>query len=273
MNDENRMAEPDPRSGSQDNTALARAIAAAGDAGDDKQKLGQLVGLVMRSARAAGAKAVTSGHWFADVALEVAEHVQARDLAALRAHHRGLAGPLLAGTLIRNAARTTAAVGAATGALAAASETTPATWGTLPLELAAETLVVVAVEMKLVAELHEAAGLPLPTGMREKGTLVAKSWADGRGVHPQDMMSVLQAARTGATGPLTGAAAGLLGRSARDQLAQQLRRRLMRRAGKNVVSLTPMLIGAVAGAALNRRATRRLGLDVAASLGIAPPRS
>jgi hypothetical protein len=247
---------------------LARAVARVGT---DEGQLRQVLGLAARSARTAGAKAVTSGRWLAEVALEVAEHIPVRDLRTLQEHHGGLSGSLLAGALIRSAARTTAAAGAATGALAAASETTPATWVSLPVELAAETLVVVAVEMKLVAELHEAAGIPLPGGLREKGQAVATSWADMRGLQPHDVLTIVQAARTGAGGQLAGAAAGLLRRSARDQLITQLRRRLVRRTGRNLFSLTPLLIGAAAGAELNRRATRSLGVEIATSLGIPPP--
>jgi hypothetical protein len=252
------------------NTDLALALARAGES--DETQLRHLVGLVARSARDAGAKAVTSGQWLADIALELAGHVNVRDLATLRAHHDGLAGPLLARVLIRNAALTSAAAGATTGALAAVSETTPATWGTLPIELVVETLVVVAIEMKLVAELHEAAGVPLPRSLGDKATLVARSWSQSRGVRREDVLSLAQAAGAGAPGPLAGAAAGLLGRSGRDQLTSQLRRRLLGRAGKNAVSLTPLLIGGVAGAVLNRWATRKLGMRVATSLGIPPPR-
>jgi hypothetical protein len=252
-----------------DTEDLARALARAGDA-DDRQ-LRQLLGHVTRSAKGAGLKAVTSGKWLAEVALEVAAHVNARDLATLREHHGGLAGPLLARTLIRNASRTSAAVGAATGALAAASETTPATWGTLPIELLAETLVVVAVEMKLVAELHEAAGIALPTSLGEKGLVVSRAWAESRGVRPQDVLDTVRSG--GAVSPLTGNVVGLVGRTAGDQvIVQALQRRIIRRTGRNVLSLTPLLIGALAGAALNGRATRKIGTDVAVSLGITPPR-
>ena len=73
----------------------------------------------------------------------------------------------------------------------------------------------------------------------------------------------MKATGVGATGQLAGAAAGLLGRSARDQLIQQLRRRLVRRAGRNLATFLPMFIGAAAGAELNHRATRTLGTAVA----------
>ncbi len=121
-----------------DNTELAQAIARAGEGDHKEHQIRDVAGLVARSAKQAGAKAVTSGQWVAEIAMEVADHINARDLQTLQQHHRGLAGPLLADVLIRNSARATATIGAATGALAAASETTPATWVTLPLELVAE---------------------------------------------------------------------------------------------------------------------------------------
>lgn len=254
--------------------ALARAVARAGGAEGrpSGRDLRDLAALAARSARAAGGRAVASGRWLSEVVLNAAEHIPVRNLAALREHHGGLAGSLLADPLIRNASLTTAAVGATTGALAAASETTPATWSTLPLELAVETLVVVTVELKLVGELHEAAGIALPAGLREKGVVVARSWAETRGLTATELAG-LTGGGLGDPGLLAGATSSLLGRQARDRLSAQIRRRLMRRAGRNLGSLVPFLAGAAAGAELNRRATRRLGLSVARSLGIPPPRS
>jgi hypothetical protein len=45
-------------------------------------------------------------------------------------------------------------------------------------------------------------------------------------------------------------------------LARRLRRRLYGRVGRSAFSLGPLFTGAVAGAVLNRRETRRLGHDV-----------
>ena len=45
-------------------------------------------------------------------------------------------------------------------------------------------------------------------------------------------------------------------------LRRRLQRRLIARAGRSAISVGPLLSGAVAGAALNRRETRRLGGDV-----------
>jgi hypothetical protein len=233
---------------------------------DGEQK--GVVRLATRSARDAGTRAVASGRWLSEVTLEVAGHLPVRDRATLQAHHHGLGGSLLAGSLIKAASRTTAAVGAATGAIAAASETTPNTWGTLPLELAVETLVVVAIEMKLVGELQEAAGLALPHSLRYRGPLIARAWAETRGIGAGDLAAIARSAQPGAVGM---AAADLLSRGARDQLTAQLKRQLLRRTGRNMAAFTPMLLGAAAGAALNRRATRMLGNKVATSLGIPPP--
>jgi hypothetical protein len=45
-------------------------------------------------------------------------------------------------------------------------------------------------------------------------------------------------------------------------LRRRLQRRLIARAGRSAISLGPLLTGAIAGAALNRRETRLLGRDV-----------
>ncbi|HYI60178.1 MAG TPA: hypothetical protein VEW93_00055 [Acidimicrobiales bacterium] len=254
--------------------ALARAVGAAiGGRGEDggRPTAGQVrevMSLARASARRAGRKAVTSGRWLAEVTLDATGHLPVRDLATLQAHHDGLAGALLARPLVRNASLAAAAVGATTGALAAASEATPATWAALPVELAAETLIVVALEMKLVGELHEAAGYPLAGDLRANGPLIAKAWAETRGLSAGEMARLL---RPGQGGALASSASDLLGRSARDQLTAQIRRRLLRRAGRNMATFVPLMAGALAGGELNRRATRKLGLTVARTLGIPPP--
>ena len=60
----------------------------------------------------------------------------------------------------------------------------------------------------------------------------------------------------------------MLGGAAR----REIRQRLMRRAGRNVTTFAPFLTGAVAGAELNRRETRRLGEEMLADLVAADPR-
>ncbi|MGI8936935.1 MAG: hypothetical protein ACR2JF_01735 [Iamia sp.] len=254
--------------------ALARAVgsAAAGEEGRGGRPSAAQVREVLRLAGSSGAragtKAVTSGRWLAGVTLDAARHLPVRDLEALRAHHDGLAGSLLARPLIRNASLTSGAVGATTGALASAAITTPVTWATLPVQLAVETMIVVAVEMKMVGELHEAAGYSVAGDLRRSGPLIAKAWSESRGIATSDLATL---ARPGGAAAATSTASSLLGRSTRDSLTEQIRRRLVGRVGRNAATLIPMMVGAVAGEELNRRATRRLGRTMARSLAISPP--
>jgi len=217
-------------------------------------QLRRLGGLAARSGRASGAKAVASGRWASEVIIAAAGHLPVRDLEALQTHYRGLSGPLLAEALVRNASRTAGAVGITAGTIAAASTTTPVTWTTLPAELLVETLVVIAIEMKLVAELHVVAGTPFSGPLTTQSVHIAHSWANRRGI--------------AFTLAGTRGAADLLNLSARRQLTSQVRRRLTRKTGRNLATLTPFFAGAAAGAVLNRRATRALGADVARSLGL-----
>src|SRR5690606_16122607 len=76
-----------------------------------RELLGEVATLVGRRAKTAGVGAVGSGRFLADLLLDAAEHLPARDVATLTAHHHGLQGEALAEALERNAARTTAAVG------------------------------------------------------------------------------------------------------------------------------------------------------------------
>jgi hypothetical protein len=233
---------------------LGRAVGAlAATESPDEGTLRRTAALVRSSMRAAGARSVATGRWFADVVLAAAPHVPVRDVATLKAHHHGLEGPDLAGALIRSASRTTAGLGAVTGALAGAQELLPPTWLAIPVELAVETLTIVSIEMKLVAELHEVYGKPVPGTLAERGVAVARAWAEGRGVRPLDL------ARPGGV-------VQALGISTRRELTRLLQRRLARRALRSLSALAPLLAGAVAGAEVNRRATRSLGEAVVKDL-------
>jgi hypothetical protein len=210
------------------------------DARQRGQLLARLTGLLAVGLHAAGARAAVSGRWLADLVDQVAPHVPVRDLLTLRSHHGGLSGDELAAALARSATLATAGVGAAGGALAAVQHAAPPTLLAAPVQLTAETLAVVAIELKLVAELHVVYGrAPVGTGSQVAAAYVA-AWAAKRGVD--------SAAGVPALGLVLGAAA-----------RQQLRRRLARRLGRNVSTLAPFLAGAVAGAELNRRETRSLG--------------
>ncbi|MGI9023158.1 MAG: hypothetical protein ACR2HV_08005 [Acidimicrobiales bacterium] len=234
----------------EDDLGRAGGALAAGDR--DRHALRRTAGLVRSSMTAAGARSVSSGKWLAETMLDAAPHVPARDLPTLRAHH-GQSGPELAHVLIRNAARTTAAMGAVAGGVAGVSEMAPPTWLALPAELVVETLAVVAVEMKLVAELHAVYERPVTGTPTERGAAVARAWAERRGVTARDLVRA-------------GGLSKALGQSTRRELTRVLQRRLAGRALRNLPTLAPFLAGAVAGAEINRRATRSLGEAVARDL-------
>ena len=137
--------------------------------------------------------------------------------------------------LIRGAARATAGIGAAGGALAAAEFAAPPTLLGAPVQLVTETLAVVTIELKLVAELHAIYGVNVPGSARERGTAYALAWARRRGVEGLGMSSLGQAAR------------------------RELQHRMLRRLGRTTVTMAPMMAGAAAGAALNLRETNKLG--------------
>jgi hypothetical protein len=200
------------------------------------------------SARRAGAVAVGSGRWLTDTVVEFAPHIPVRDAAALRAHHPGLTGDDLARALIDAAAHATAAVGAAGGVVSSLEFATPPLLLTSPVQVAAETVAVVAIEVKLVAELHEVYGRPVLGTPAIRTAAYLGAWTRRRGLDPAGGGARL-------TGMLSGAA------------RQALRRRVMRRAGENAVTVMPFMTGAVAGASLNSRETKKLGLRIANDLG------
>ena len=159
-----------------------------------------------------------------------------RDQATLRAQFPGRSDDEIADLLIERAARAAAAVGGATGAWAALP-VLPA----FPAEVAAETLAVVGIEIKLVAELHEAYGVPAAGSATDRARAYIGAWAHRRGFFmvPGGLLLV-----------------------AGSPLARQLRRRLAARVRRSTFSLSPLFTGALAGAMLNRRDTRRLGADI-----------
>ncbi len=215
--------------------------------------LGRVADLARSSMRAAGARSVATGRWVAEAVMDAAPHVPIRDLQTLRDHHGDLPQTQLAEALIRSASRTTAGMGAAMGAVATAHEMFPPTWLAIPVELVAETLAVVAVEMKLVAELHEVYERPMRGSPAQRGLVLARAWAERRGI------DVRVLAEPGAMGQI-------LGRTARREVTRLLQRRLARRGVGSLSTVAPFLVGAAAGATLNGKATRSLGESVARDL-------
>jgi hypothetical protein len=203
--------------------------------------------VVSDSVRTAGAVAVGSGRWLADAVIETAPHIPVRDAETLSAHHRGLVGDGLAWAVIESAARATGAVGAAGGMLASVEfSTSPPMLLTAPVQVAAETLAVVAIEVKLIAELHEIYRRPVVGTPAVRAAAYLGAWTRRRAVDLD---------QPGLPAMLSGTA------------RRSLQYRLVRRAGENTVTVVPFLAGAVAGASLNARETKKLGRRLVAEMG------
>jgi hypothetical protein len=197
-------------------------------------------GTARRSAGTAGRGAASLVNWLAAQVVAMGPRLRIRDQGTLRAQFPGSSDEEIAELLIERAARAAAAVGGATGA-----------WAALPLlpafpaEVAAETLAVVGIEIKLVAELHEVYGVPAAGSAADRARAYIGAWAHRRGVFmvPGGVLLV-----------------------AGSPLARQLRRRLAARVRRSTFALSPLFTGAVAGAMLNRWETRRLGRDICRDL-------
>ena len=144
----------------------------------------------------------------------MAPRVRVRNQATLRAQFPGLSTEDTADALITGAARASATVGGAVGA-----------WATLPVlpafpvEIVTETLALIGIEIKLIAELHELYGMPATGNVVDRATAYVGSWAHRRGV-------------------LAVAPAGLI-MVAGSPLARRLRRRLYGRVGPERVLARP----------------------------------
>jgi hypothetical protein len=195
--------------------------------------VGKIAGSARQGANSARHGVASGLNWLSAQVIEMGPRLRIRDQATLRARFPGQTDDQIAQRLIERAARATAAVGGATGAWAALPAL-PA----FPAEVAAETLAVVGIEVKLVAELHEVYGMGATGTGTERARAYIGSWASRRGVYQVDGGLLLVAG---------------------SPLAKQLTRRLAARVRRSTFALAPMLTGAVAGAVLNRRETRRLG--------------
>ena len=239
------MAEPE--TGATDISLRAAEVAADVSETSQPQERRRLVAAFTKaatsSARAAGRgtrvvrqRAGSGTGWLADQVVAMAPRLRVRDQAALQARFPGKSPDEIADALIEGASRAAAAAGGAAG-VASALPVLPA----FPAEIAAETLVLVGIELKLVAELHEAYGSPAPGRFPERMSAYVAAWAHRRGVFMIE---------------------GGLIFAAGSPLARLLRRRLVARAGRSAFSLAPLLTGAAAGALFNRRETRKLGRDI-----------
>jgi hypothetical protein len=193
-------------------------------------------------------------NWIADTVVDVAPRIPVRDLPTLRRHFPGQTDMQIAARLVRNASRTSAAIGAVGGGVSAIEWVAPPTLLTQPVLLAAETVAVVAVEIKLIGELQELYGQPVPGGTVQQAMTLLQAWSGRRGVN----LLMLPA----------GGLAGVLGTATR----KQLRDRLARRFGRSITTLGPFLTGAAIAAFLNRRATVKLAEEVRKDLATRIPK-
>jgi hypothetical protein len=189
-----------------------------------------------RSSRVARRAAGSGTGWLADQVVAMAPRLKVRDQAALQAQFPGQSPEDIADTLIEGAGKAAAATGGAAGLWAIVPVVTA-----FPVEVAAETLIVVGIEVKLVAELHEAFGVPAEGNFAERMRAYTAAWAHRSGVF-------------GIPGGVVFAPGS--------PIARLLRRRLAMRMGRSTASLGPLLTGAVAGAFLNNSSTRKLGREV-----------
>ncbi len=94
----------------------------------------------------------------------------------------------------------------------------------MPAELAAEITGVAAIELKLIAELHEVYGMRPPGNLTQRSTAYLNAWSQERGID--------------VTRPATYNTA--LG----SQMKRQLRQQIMKRMVRNLPNLMPFMVGA-----------------------------
>ena len=240
-------AQARPDTDAQNDSDIGRTVAAL--TADDlepagrRKLLGRLVDDVRRRGLGQLFRPKAALRWMADVVGDIAPHVPVRDLDTLHRHFDGLDGDDLAERLIRNAARATAGVGAAGGGVASLEWAAAPTLLSAPVLLAAETVAVVSIELKLIGELHEVYHQPITGTTANRAAALVQAWSGQRGVNPLV--------------PGVGVAT-VLGTAARKELQSSL----LRRFGRNLTTLGPLLTGAAVASYLNRRATLNLGETV-----------
>ncbi|MFC5802690.1 hypothetical protein [Streptomyces formicae] len=188
---------------------------------------------VLHGVRRSGDAAKSALGFVADRMIDLAPRIPVRDLETLRRHFPGLGPEEIADKLVAGAANASSTVGAGVGA-AAMLPVPPA----MPAELATEIIGVAAIELKLIAELHEVYGLRPPGNLTERGTAYLTSWSDERGIDVKKPATI-------------NAALG-------SHMKRELRQQIMKRTVRNMPTLMPFMVGAAVGAVMNRRDTRKL---------------
>ena len=214
----------------------------------DKRERGRLLVGLARGIGTTARRAGAAGRQLTDLLVDdIAPHLPVRDLLTLREHHGGLSGDALAAALVTRAARVTAGIGGAAGAVASLELAAPPLLLTAPAQLVAETLAIVAVEVKLVAELHVVYGRRVQGTRGQVALSYLAAWANRTAADAGS-------ARIDLTGALA------------ESLRHRVRQRVVRRLQRNLASLAPFFLGAVTAAELNRRETKALGAAVTSQL-------
>ncbi|MGY2001849.1 hypothetical protein [Blastococcus sp. SYSU DS1024] len=194
----------------------------------------------------AGGDGRAPGALLGDLLAAAVPRLPIRDRERLRAAHPGLPDDEIAEALVQRAGRATSGIGAAAGGLSAAHWFAPPSLLAVPLELGAETVLVAAVEVVLLGELHELHGRRPPGDATARAQAYLEAWSQQRAV-----------AGVGAAG--LGSVLGTAGMRA-------LRRRMTRRLAGAVPGAAPFLVGAALSGRVNRRATETLARRVLSDL-------
>ncbi len=193
-------------------------------------------GSARRGAGSAGRGVTAGANWMTAQVIAMGPRLRIRDQATLRAQFPGQSDDEIARLLVERAARASATVGGTTGAWAP-RPVLPA----IPAAIAAATLAGGGIGGKLNAEQDEVYGAAVQGSATQRARAYLGSWAARRGVYQVDEGLLLIAG---------------------SPLAKQLARRLAWRVRRSTFSLAPLFTGAIAGAMINRRETRRLGHQI-----------
>jgi hypothetical protein len=207
------------------------------------------------AAGAGSSRGWAPGGLLTDLLDAAAPRLPIRDRERLRRAYPGASDAEIADALIARAARLTSGIGAAIGGLAAAQWFAPPSLVAVPLELGAQTVLVAAVEVVLVGELHELAGRQAPGDARSRASAYLTSWTTQQAVG-------------------SGSSAGLFSMIS-SAGATAVRRRITRRLARSTTSMAPLLVGATLAARGNRKATVALADRLRSDLRLppsAPPR-
>ncbi len=223
-------------------SAVAAAARSAADPGGDERR--------STSTDRGGRRGAPSSGVLTDLLDAAAPRLPIRDRDRLRRAHPGSSDAEIAEALVARATRLTAGIGAAAGGLTAAQWFAPPSLIAVPLELGAQTVLVAAVEVVLVGELHELAGRPAPGDAAGRARAYLTSWTTRRPV--------------GGTG-----AGGLLG-AISTATAAAMRRQVARRLARSTTSMAPLLVGAALSARANKKSTVVLADELRRELGLPP---